>query len=119
MRTRLLALTAVLALAAQPVAARQASAASGERLAQRHCGGCHAVRGTQSPFPDAPPFAGLHLRYPPGGLDTILSQGMLYPERPPEEGSPPSHPRMPTVRFDDDQRADLKAYLLSLDPRRR
>lgn len=98
-------------------AAAQASAVNGQKLAQRHCGGCHAVSGLKSPLPGAPAFAKLYLRYPPGGVDQVLSEGMLSPASPPEEGSPRTHPRMPQVTFDDDQRADLKAYLRSLDPR--
>lgn len=106
-----------LALVASP-ALGQASAANGERIAQRACGGCHAVRGTKSPLPDAPPFARLHERYRKGGLDALLDEGMLAPPTPPEEGSPRTHPRMPMAKFDDDQRADLKAYLHSLEPKR-
>lgn len=113
-----------LTLAAAPAVAEaqteaQASAANGERLAQRACGGCHAVRGTKSPLPDAPPFARLHARYRAGGLDALLDEGMLAPAQPPEEGSPRTHPRMPMATFDDDQRADLKAYLKSLEPGKR
>ena len=100
---------AALTLVAAPALARQASASTGERLARRYCGGCPAVRDGVSPLPDAPPFASLHDRYPPGGL--------LAPRRPPEEGAPRSHPRMPMTQLDDDQRADLEAYLRGLDPR--
>ncbi|ATC30915.1 cytochrome c [Caulobacter vibrioides] len=117
---RTFAATALLAgglLVAATSAAAQASAANGQKLAQRHCGGCHAVSGLRSALPGAPAFAKLYLRYPPGGVDQVLSEGMLSPQSPPEEGSPHTHPRMPQVKFDDDQRADLKAYLLSLDPR--
>ena len=117
---RMLVAASVLAgaLAATATAASaQASAVNGQQLAQRHCGGCHAVSGLKSPLPGAPAFAKLYLRYPPGGLDRVLSEGMLSPQSPPEEGSPWTHPRMPQVKFDDDQRADLKAYLRSLDPR--
>lgn len=102
---------------AASAASAQASAVNGQKLAQRHCGACHAVNDLKSPLPGAPAFAKLYLRYPPGGIDRVLSEGMLSPASPPEEGSPQTHPRMPQVRFDDDQRADLKAYLLSLDPR--
>lgn len=98
-------------------ASAQASAVNGKKLAQRHCGGCHAVSSLKSPLPGAPAFAKLYLRYPPGRLDQVLSEGMLSPQTPPEEGSPQTHPRMPQVKFDDDQRADLSAYLRSLDPR--
>ncbi|ATC25865.1 cytochrome c [Caulobacter vibrioides] len=104
-------------LAAGTAAVAQASAVNGQKLAQRHCGGCHAVSDLKSPLPGAPAFAKLYLRYPPGRLDQVLSEGMLSPASPPEEGSPQTHPRMPQVKFDDDQRADLKAYLNGLDPR--
>jgi len=104
-------------LIAASTANAQASAVNGQKLAQRHCGACHAVSDLKSPLPGAPAFAKLYLRYPQGRLDQVLSEGMLSPASPPEEGSPQTHPRMPQVKFDDDQRADLKAYLLSLDPR--
>jgi mono/diheme cytochrome c family protein len=93
------------------------AASNGERLAQRHCGGCHAVAGGPSPLADAPPFSQLFSRYRPGHLDEVLAEGMLAPRQRLEEGSPMHHPRMPMVEMDDDEAADLKAYLLSLDPR--
>lgn len=88
-------------------------------IAQRNCGTCHAVApgSDLSPLADAPPFATLYRRYPPGGLDQILTEGMLAPSRPPEEGSPNRHPRMPMVQLDDDEVAQLRAYLRRLDPR--
>ncbi len=97
----------------------QGAAPSGQRLAQRHCGGCHAVTGPASPLADAPPFAQLFKRYRPGQLDAILAEGMLAPRQRPEEGSPTGHPRMPMAQLDDDEVADLKAYLRSLDPRQK
>jgi hypothetical protein len=66
---------------------------------------------------DAPPFATLNRRYSEGGLDRILSQGMIAPRQPPEEGAPATHPRMPMARLEDDELNDLKAYLASLDSR--
>uniref|UniRef100_B0SVX1 Cytochrome c class I n=1 Tax=Caulobacter sp. (strain K31) TaxID=366602 RepID=B0SVX1_CAUSK len=94
-----------------------AQALGGQRIAQRNCGICHAVDARPSPLADAPPFATLYRRYPPGGLDQILTEGMLAPSRKPEEGSPDHHPRMPMVALDDDEVSQLKAYLRSLDPR--
>ncbi len=91
--------------------------ASGQRLAQRHCGGCHAVTGSASPLAEAPPFSQLFTRYRPGQLDAILAEGMLAPRQRPEEGSPRTHPRMPMAQLEDDELADLKAYLRGLDPR--
>ena len=92
-------------------------ALGGQRIAQRNCGICHAVDARPSPLADAPPFATLYRRYPPGGLDHILTEGMLAPSRKPEEGSPDHHPRMPMFELDEDEVAQLKAYLASLDPR--
>ena len=116
-------LLAVLALglagaqaSAEP-ASKPPQAFGGQGIAQRNCGTCHAVDSRPSPLADAPPFATLYRRYPPGGLDQILTEGMLAPSRKPEEGSPARHPRMPMVELDDDEVAQLKAYLKSLDPR--
>ena len=97
---------------------------AGQRIAQRDCGGCHAVGSGASPLADAPPFRDLHRRYPAGGLRQILQEGMIAPLDPPEEGSPRRHPRMPMVTLGEDELADLTAYLKSLEssdlgPRRR
>lgn len=92
---------------------------AGLRLAKRYCAECHATADGHSPLPDAPPFADLHRRYPAGCLDVVLAEGMLAPLRPGEEGGPRRHPRMPMVVLGDDERAELTAYLLSLDPRPR
>lgn len=126
---RIIPTVAVVALAALGVSTAMGQAAhpapelgpgaiaNGQRLAQRHCGGCHAVAGGSSPLADAPPFPQLFNRYRPGHLDEILAEGMLAPRERPEEGSPAHHPRMPMVTMDEDEAADLKAYLRSLDPR--
>lgn len=88
----------------------------GRRLAERNCGACHAVAEGRSPNPRAPPFRELYRRYPPGGLDALLSEGMLAPQVPPEEGGGRRHPWMPQVRLGPDEAAALKAYLHSLEP---
>jgi len=106
-----------LSTAKSPGDAPASQIATGQALAQRHCGGCHAVTRSVSPLADAPPFRDLHLRYPPGGLETLLDQGMLPPDKPLEEGSRPSHPRMPSAVLGADEAAALTAYLRSLDPR--
>lgn len=92
-------------------------AAAGRAVAQRACGGCHAAGEGPSPLAEAPPFRLLYRRYPPGGLEQLLQEGMLAPERPQEEGSPERHPRMPQVAMDPDEVAALKAFLRSLEPR--
>lgn len=116
-----LGLTAAQAVAdSKPAPAPAPAQVLGEQgIAQRNCGTCHAVApgADLSPLADAPPFATLYRRYPPGGLDQILTEGMLAPSRPPEEGSPNRHPRMPMVQLDDDEVAQLRAYLRRLDPR--
>ena len=105
--------------AAPAVAAEPASTlAYGQRIAQRGCGGCHAVADGASPMADAPPFRVLHRRYPAGGLAQLLEEGMLPPDRPLEEGAPRTHPRMPAVALGSDEVAALTAYLRSLEPTR-
>ncbi|KQY29951.1 cytochrome C [Caulobacter sp. Root1455] len=108
-----------LAFAGASLAATSSPDMTGGRgVAQRNCGGCHAVADGASRLADAPPFRDLWRRYPKGRLDLVLEEGMLRPSRPPEEGSPRSHPRMPMADLGDDEVAALRAYLLSLDPRR-
>lgn len=97
-----------------PVAA---STAYGQRIAERSCGGCHAVADGPSPLADAPPFRTLHFRYRAGGLSQLLAEGMLPPDSAPEEGSQATHPRMPTAALDPDEVAALTAYLRSLEPK--
>ncbi|MGH1557609.1 c-type cytochrome [Caulobacter segnis] len=78
----------------------------------------HAARDGTALCSDAPPFASLYARWSAcGGLAAILEEGMLARGSRLEEGAPRSHPRMPMTQLDDDQRADLEAYLRSLDPR--
>lgn len=118
-----LALTGCMGVGAAD-SAPQATATSGstliygQRIAQRSCGGCHAVADGPSPVADAPPFRTLHRRYPAGGLAQLLEEGMLPPDRPLEEGSQPTHPRMPTATLGSDEVAALTAYLRSLEPKR-
>lgn len=122
MNSRHVLIGAAVALAAASAALSQTSpdAAAGQRVAERYCGGCHAITGTKSPLADAPPFSTIYRRYPPGGLDQILEEGMLAPsERPEEGGVTRLHPRMPQVDLDPDQRSELKAYLRSLEPKGR
>lgn len=91
--------------------------AFGRGVAKRFCGQCHGLGADPSPFADAPPFRDLHKRYRAGGLDALLTEGMLTPDPSMEEGNMPGHPRMPQRRLDVDERAALAAYLRSLEPR--
>jgi mono/diheme cytochrome c family protein len=91
---------------------------AGQRVADRNCGMCHSTSAAPSRLADAPPFSQLHLRYGAGGLDALLSEGMLTPERLMEEGRAPNHPRMPMVTLGIDERVQLVAYLRSLEPPR-
>lgn len=121
-----LAATVLAALAGQASAGVEPKAAEvtagdvslGQRIAQRHCGGCHAVAAGASPLADAPPFRTLHRRYPPGGLAQLLDEGMLPEPYPREEGARQGHPRMPTAKLDLDEVAALTAYLRGLQPAR-
>lgn len=103
-------------LAASAARAEPPDVAFGRRLAERNCGACHAIGDGASPNPRSPPFRDLYRRYPPAGLDALLSEGMLAPEVRPEEGGGRRHPWMPQVRLGPDEVAALKAYLHSLEP---
>ena len=84
----------------------------GRRIAEAHCGQCHALGSGPSPLADAPPFATLHRRYPEGGgLRDLLGEGMIAPATAPEEGQSRMHPRMPQAHLDEDEVADLTAFL--------
>lgn len=111
----LLAIAMALALPGAPRTS-PADVAAGQRIAEENCGMCHATGKGPSPLPGAPPFRDLYHRYPAGGLAQLLQEGMIAPTSPPEEGRPQQHPRMPQVLLDDDQVAELPAYLSSLDP---
>ncbi len=115
--TALAALAAASVGHAQTPASMTADQTSGRRIAERHCGGCHAIDGRRSPLPAAPPFADIHRRYPAGGLDQILTEGMIAPTSRPEEGPVLLHPSMPMALLAEDEIADLRAYLKSLEPR--
>lgn len=91
----------------------------GKQVAERHCGGCHAVSHGPSRMQSAPAFAGLHLRYDEGGLRRLLEESMILPsDRMQEEGSRYTHPRMPSVVLGADEAAALIAYLRNLEPAR-
>lgn len=105
----------VLAVASS-AAAETPEASAGRRVAQRNCGGCHAVAAGPSPLKDAPPFAELHRRYPSGGLPQLLHEGMIAPIDTQEEGSAPMHPRMPQAPLGPDEVFELIQYLRTLEP---
>lgn len=107
--------TSLAACAARP-AAEAPAVVAGRMVAERFCGACHSTTAAPSPLADAPPFRSLHQRYGAGGLDALLSEGMLAPDRLQEEGGPSGHPRMPTVTLTNSERQDLEAYLRSLEP---
>ncbi len=91
----------------------------GKQVAERACGGCHAVSHGPSRMPGAPAFADLHRRYDAGGLRRLLEDGMILPsDRMQEEGSRYTHPRMPGAVLGADESAALIAYLRSLEPAR-
>jgi mono/diheme cytochrome c family protein len=114
------AIIAIMLLASGDAVAadRTGDIAAGKRVAQRYCGSCHAVAKGASPLHDAPPFRDLHKRYRKDGLPQLLREGMLQPQRMPEEGSPRRHPRMPMAVLGDDEVTQLTAYLKSLEPLR-
>lgn len=102
---------------ASPRPAQQPDVFYGKQVAERSCGGCHAVSYGSSPMSLAPAFADLHRRYPTDRLDQLLRDGIILPgDRMQEEGSRYTHPRMPATALGDDEIAALKAYIASLRP---
>ena len=118
MRLALASIAALLLLASAAEASQASRIAAGRVVARRNCGGCHATGQGASPLAGAPPFRELYRRYPAGGLEQLLQEGMLAPEEAPEEGSARRHPRMPQVSLGPDEVANLKAFLQSLEPGR-
>ncbi|MGZ3313094.1 MAG: c-type cytochrome [Caulobacteraceae bacterium] len=113
-RTVLVALAgaAMAVVAVAPAWAQTHGVEQGRRIAKTYCGQCHSLGGGPSPLAGAPPFAKLHRRYPKGGgLGDLLGEGMIAPATPQEEGQPRMHPRMPQAHLDEDQVADLVAFL--------
>ncbi len=105
---------------AAPALAANPAVDSGRRIAQRDCGECHAVIGSNSPLPAAPPFNTLQSRLGVDGLHRALQSGMLAGGQAElEEGRRPGHPRMPRVKLDGDEFVALTAFLDSLTPQRR
>ena len=83
---------------------RPGSAARGAVLAQTRCSSCHAIgRFDRSAVASAPPFRGLAQRYPVANLQEAFAEGLVT-----------AHPTMPQFQFEEDDIADLIAYLDSV-----
>lgn len=79
---------------------------TGHELVQRKCGGCHAVDLEHvSANTDAPPLRDLFRRYPIEGLDEAFARGLVV-----------GHYDMPQFKLLPEERAQILAYLRSLDP---
>lgn len=97
-------------MAAQPSQAMPADAqrpdnaesvAVGKRVAQRHCGGCHAIDASgASPNPKAPPFPLIAERYPGGNPAPVLIDGTVV-----------RHPGMPEFSLIEHETDGLVAYI--------
>jgi cytochrome c len=96
-----------LAFAAGLFAAGAAGASSpeaGRLIAQRECGGCHAVGDTgEGLLDDAPRFTDLRKRIDRDALAILLIDRLLV-----------GHPRMPRLNLDPDETANLLTYWESL-----
>ncbi|MEO6013676.1 MAG: cytochrome c [Devosia sp.] len=79
---------------------------AGHALVTTYCTDCHATERTgDSPFPTAPRFRELYLRYDVDFLLEALVEGIVT-----------AHPEMPQFEFDPDQANAIVAYLKSLEP---
>lgn len=103
-----LALTVMLigVMSAGFAAAQDDVVAEGYAMVQMYCADCHAIEMSgESPFPTAPRFRDLHLRYDVEHLAEALVEGIVT-----------AHPEMPQFEFDPDQAIAIIAYLKSLEP---
>jgi mono/diheme cytochrome c family protein len=77
------------------------SAGIGKRVAQRHCGGCHAIEATGlSPNPKSPPFPLIAERYPGNNPAPVLIDGTVI-----------RHPGMPEFNLLENETDGLVAYI--------
>jgi len=77
----------------------------GLAFVRTNCARCHSVdKVSDSPLPIAPPFRGLHERYPVEDLARPLAEGIRT-----------GHPTMPEFKLDPGQVADVIAYLKTLE----
>jgi cytochrome c len=99
-------LTLALAVPSQAQAqARSPAAQRGFTFVRTNCAQCHAIdKVSASPLRIAPPFRGLHHKYPIESLEEALAEGIST-----------GHPTMPEFRLDPDQIGDVIAYLKSLE----
>jgi cytochrome c len=103
-----LILAAVLTSVCSPASAAETDReARGRALVTMYCTDCHATENEgESPFPSAPRFRDLHLRYDVELLSEALVEGIVT-----------AHPEMPQFEFDPDQAQDIILYLKSLEPK--
>lgn len=94
-----------LAVVASPAAkALEPRAERGLTFVRANCAKCHAVGQLgESPLPIAPPFRGLHLKYPIDDLGEALAEGITT-----------GHPTMPEFQLDPAQIIDVLSYLKTL-----
>lgn len=77
------------------------SVAIGKRVAQRHCGACHAIEtGGASPNPRSPPFPLIAERYPGSNPAPVLIDGTVV-----------RHPGMPEFSLIEHETDGLVAYI--------
>jgi mono/diheme cytochrome c family protein len=77
------------------------SAGNGKRVAQRYCGGCHAIEATGlSPNPKSPPFPLIAERYPRNNPAPVLIDGTVI-----------RHPGMPEFNLLENETDGLVAYI--------
>jgi cytochrome c len=95
---------ALAVVASSSAKALEPPAERGLTFVRANCGQCHAVGQTgESPLPIAPPFRGLHLKYPIDHLGEALAEGITT-----------GHPTMPEFQLDPAQINDVLSYLKTL-----
>lgn len=103
----LIALLAIFGLSGASAAQEYNPVEDGRALVTMYCTDCHATTETgESPFPTAPRFRDLHLRYDVDFLSEALVEGIVT-----------AHPEMPQFEFDPDRASAIVAYLKWLEPK--
>lgn len=96
---------AVISLWTSAAIAASPSADRGRAFASANCARCHSIdKLTASPLSIAPPFRGLHKRYPVESLEEALAEGIVT-----------GHPTMPEFQLDPGQVRDIINFLKTLE----
>jgi len=88
---------------------------AGREVARQHCAACHSLGSGPSPMAEAPAFATIQNRYPPGGLDTLLQNEVFASMSADGKWKPHVHAKMPMTFLGSGDARALTTFLRSLE----